>query len=73
MFLHEEAGLRKEPRGKLVGVISQAIGVRRNNILITNAYRQDIQVLLLELNDEGALSIFCSRAATSDLTIAIPI
>ena len=56
MFLQEAAGLRKEPRGKLVGVMSQAIGVRRN-ILITNACRQDIQVLLLELNDEGALSI----------------
>ena len=38
MFLQEAAGLRKQPRGKLVGVISQAIGVRRNNILLTNAY-----------------------------------
>ena len=27
MFLQEAAGLRKEPRGKLVGVMSQAIGV----------------------------------------------
>ena len=38
MFLQERAGLRKEPKGKLVGVMSQAIGVRRNNniIVITN-------------------------------------
>ena len=40
MFLQEAAGLRKEPRGKLVGVMSQAIGVRRSNIVITNACRE---------------------------------
>ena len=34
---------------------------------------KDIEMLLLELNDKRVLSIFCSRAVTSDLTIVIPI
>ena len=48
MFLPEAAKLRKEPRGKLVGVMSQAIGVRRRNIVIPNACRQDIEMFLFE-------------------------
>ena len=55
MFLQEAAGLRKEPRGKLVGVMSQAIGVRRSGIIfLTNAcWQYNISEMLLpELNEK---------------------
>ena len=64
MFLQEAAGLRKEPRGKLVGVICHKLLelyiYRRSNIIfMKNACTQDnITMLLLELNEECALSIF---------------